>query len=57
MALEQPLVIAALEGTFSHAAAAKHFGTAPTLKPCPTIDEVFRQVEAGTANYAVVPVV
>lgn len=59
MALEQPLVIAFLgpEGTFSHAAAAKHFGTAPTFEPCPTIDEVFRQVEAGTANYAVVPVV
>ena len=59
MALEQPLVIAFLgpEGTFSHAAAAKHFGTAPTFEPCPTIDEVFRQVEAGTADYAVVPVV
>jgi chorismate mutase / prephenate dehydratase len=59
MALEQPLVIAFLgpEGTFSHAAAAKHFGTAPTFEPHPTIDEVFRVVEAGTANYAVVPVV
>jgi chorismate mutase / prephenate dehydratase len=59
MALEQPLVIAYLgpEGTFSHAAAAKHFGTAPTFEPCPTIDEAFRQVEAKTADYAVVPVV
>ncbi len=59
MALEQPLVIAFLgpEGTFSHAAAAKHFGSAPTFEPHPTIDEVFRVVEAGTANYAVVPVV
>jgi chorismate mutase / prephenate dehydratase len=59
MALEQPLVIAFLgpEGTFSHAAAAKHFGTAPTFEPHPTIDEVFRVVEAGTASYAVVPVV
>ena len=59
MALEQPLVIAFLgpEGTFSHAAAAKHFGAAPTFEPCPTIDEAFRQVEAKTADYAVVPVV
>lgn len=59
MALEQPLVIAFLgpEGTFSHAAASKHFGTAPTFEPCPTIDEAFRQVEAKTADYAVVPVV
>ena len=59
MALEQPLVIAFLgpEGTFSHAAAAKHFGTAPSFEPCPTIDEAFRQVEAKTADYAVVPVV
>ncbi len=59
MALEQPLAIAFLgpEGTFSHAAAAKHFGTAPTFESCPTIDEAFRQVEAKTADYAVVPVV
>lgn len=59
MALEQPLVIAFLgpEGTFSHAAAAKHFGAAPMFEPCPTIDEAFRQVEAKTADYAVVPVV
>jgi chorismate mutase / prephenate dehydratase len=59
MALEQPLVIAFLgpEGTFSHAAASKHFGAAPTFEPCPTIDEAFRQVEAKTADYAVVPVV
>ena len=59
MALEQPLVIAFLGPRHvpAHAAAIKHFGTAPTFEPCPTIDEVFRQVEAGTANYAVVPVV
>ena len=59
MALEQPLVIAFLgpEGTFSHAASIKHFGSAPTFEPCPTIDEAFRMVEATTADYAVVPVV
>ncbi len=59
MALEQPLTVAYLgpEGTFSHAAASKHFGSAPRFEPCPTIDEAFRAVEAGTANYAVVPVV
>jgi len=59
MALEQPLVVAYLgpEGTFSHAAAIKHFGSAPRFEPCPTIDEAFRSVEAATAHYAVVPVV
>ena len=59
MALEQPLVIAFLgpDGTFSHAASVKHFGSAPTFEPCPTIDEAFRMVEATTADYAVVPVV
>ncbi|MFN3630985.1 MAG: prephenate dehydratase [Casimicrobiaceae bacterium] len=59
MALEQPLTIAYLgpEGTYSHAAASKHFGSAPRFEPCPTIDEVFRSVEAGTAHFGVVPVV
>ncbi|MCS6997001.1 MAG: prephenate dehydratase [Casimicrobiaceae bacterium] len=59
LALEQALTIAYLgpEGTYSHAAAVKHFGSAPRYEPCPTIDEAFRAVEAGHAHYAVVPVV
>jgi chorismate mutase/prephenate dehydratase len=58
LALEQPLNIAYLgpAGTFSESAARKHFGSAPTLTACPGIDDVFRAVEAGNADYAVVPV-
>jgi len=58
LALEQALRIAYLgpEGTFSETAAQKHFGSAPNLTPCATIDEAFRAVEAGNADYAVVPV-
>jgi chorismate mutase/prephenate dehydratase len=58
MALEQPLRIAYLgpAGTFSHAAVAKHFGRFVQAEPCATIDEVFRSVESGQTDYAVVPV-
>ena len=58
LALEQPLTIAYLgpEGTFSQTAAHKHFGAAPNFVPCAAIDDVFRAVEAGNADYAVVPV-
>ena len=58
MALESPLRIAYLgpEGTFSQAAALKAFGSSASTLPHATIDEVFRTVEAGQADYAVVPV-
>lgn len=58
LALEQPLTVAFLGpiGTFSESAARRHFGSAPTLLPLPTIDDVFRAVEAGNAAYGVVPV-
>jgi chorismate mutase/prephenate dehydratase len=58
LALEHPLNVAYLgpEGTFSQSAAVKHFGHAAKLQPCVSIDEIFRQVEAGSADYAVVPV-
>ena len=58
LALEQPLRIAYLgpAGTFTEAAAHKHFGSAPGFSPCATIDEVFRAVEAENADYGVVPV-
>lgn len=58
LALEQPLHIAYLgpAGTFSETAARRHFGGAPELMPCAGIDEAFRAVEAGNADYAVVPV-
>ena len=57
-ALEEPLRIAYLgpAGTFSHAAVTKHFGSFVDAVPLPTFDEVFRAVESGQADYAVVPV-
>ena len=58
LALEQPLRIAYFgpEGTFTESAAKKHFGSAPLFSATATIDEVFRAVEAGHADYGVVPV-
>ncbi|MCI0504716.1 MAG: prephenate dehydratase [Gammaproteobacteria bacterium] len=58
LALEQPLTIAYLgpEGTFTQAAALKHFGHSVTTLPLGAIDEVFREVESGSAQYGVVPV-
>jgi chorismate mutase/prephenate dehydratase len=57
-ALEQPLNIAYLgpRGTFSEAAAIKHFGHATQGLACASIDEVFRAVERGEAHYGVAPV-
>jgi chorismate mutase/prephenate dehydratase len=57
-ALEQPLTVAYLgpQGTFSEAAAVKHFGHATTGLPCANIDEVFRSVERGEAAFGVAPV-
>ncbi|MBL8471219.1 MAG: prephenate dehydratase [Rhodocyclaceae bacterium] len=58
MALEQPLRVAYLgpAGTFSQIAARRHFGSAPELVPVATIDDCFREVEAGHCHYCVVPV-
>lgn len=58
LALEEPLKVAYLgpAGTFSESAARKHFGSAPTLVPTASIDDVFRAVEAGNVDYGVVPV-
>ncbi len=44
------------EGTFSQEAVLKHFGHAVNGAPQAAIDEVFREVEAGSADYGVVPV-
>jgi chorismate mutase/prephenate dehydratase len=58
LALEKPLTVAYFgpAGTFTHAAARKHFGGAVTLVPVPTIDEVVRVVEARGADFGVVPI-
>jgi chorismate mutase/prephenate dehydratase len=58
LALEQPLKVAYLgpRGTFTQAAAIKHFGHAAETVDCASIDDVFRKVGAGMVDYAVVPV-
>jgi chorismate mutase / prephenate dehydratase len=57
-ALEKELSVAFLGplGTFSEEAANKQFGGLSAPIQCSSIDEVFRQVESGKANYGVVPV-
>jgi len=56
-ALQKPLAVAYLgpEGTFTESAAFKHFGHAIDALPVGSINGVFRQVEAGAADYGVVP--
>lgn len=58
LALEQPMKIAFLgpEGTFTQAAALKHFGHSVKTVPFSSIDEVFREVDADSCHYGVVPV-
>ncbi len=58
LALESPLRIAFLgpAGTFTQEAALKHFGHAVQTLALGSIDEVFREVEAGAAHFGVVPI-
>ncbi|MES1926908.1 prephenate dehydratase [Salinisphaera sp. T31B1] len=58
LALESPLKVAYLgpEGTYTQAAVYKHFGHAVNALPMAAIDEIFREVEAGNADFGVVPV-
>ena len=58
LALEKKLSVAYLgpAGTFSEAAAVKHFGHAAETIACDSIDQVFRSAEAGETDYCVVPV-
>ncbi len=57
-ALELPMSVAFLgpQGTYTEAAARKHFGHGVTTAPLGTIDAVFREVAAGASDYGVVPV-
>ena len=57
-ALEDGICVAFLgpQGTFSEEAAIRQFGSQAQLKACASIDDVFRQVEAGAVHYGVVPV-
>jgi chorismate mutase/prephenate dehydratase len=58
LALEQPLEVAFLgpEGTFTQAAALKHFGHSVHTVSMNSIPDVFCEVESGACQYGVVPV-
>jgi len=58
LAQEEPLKIGFLgpEGTFSQAAVYKHFGHSARALALSSIDEVFHEVEAGHADFGVVPI-
>ncbi len=58
LALQMPIRVAYLgpAGTFTQAAAFKHFGHGIESRPLGAIDEIFREVESGEAQFGVVPV-
>jgi chorismate mutase/prephenate dehydratase len=58
LAQQEPLKIGYLgpEGTFSEQAMRKHFGRSAHGLPLASIEEVFQEVEAGHADFGVVPV-
>ncbi len=58
LAQEEPLKVAFLgpEGTFSQSAVHKHFGHSVRALAVGSIDEVFHEVEAGHADFGVVPI-
>ncbi len=57
LALEQRLSVAFLgpAGTFTQAAAVKHFGHGVRTVPLGDIGDIFREVEAGSCHHGVVP--
>lgn len=58
LAQQEPLKIGYLgpEGTFSQQAVLKHFGRSALGLPMASIEEVFQEVESGSADFGVVPV-
>ncbi|MFY2764913.1 prephenate dehydratase [Arenimonas sp. MALMAid1274] len=58
LAQQEPLKVGYLgpEGTFSQQALHKHFGHSAQGLPLASIEEVFQEVEAGHADFGVVPV-
>ncbi|MGA8261697.1 MAG: prephenate dehydratase [Arenicellales bacterium] len=58
LAVEAPVKVGYLgpEGTYTHGAALKHFGSSVTTAAQATIEDVFRAVETGEIDYGVVPV-
>lgn len=58
LAQEEPLKVGYLgpEGTFTQAAVLTHFGHSVRGLPLATIEEVFHEVESGSADFGVVPI-
>lgn len=58
LAQQEPLKVAFLgpEGTFTQTAVLTHFGHSVRGLPLASIDEVFHEVEAGSADFGVVPI-
>ena len=58
LAQQEPLKVGFLgpEGTFSQQAVLKHFGHSVRALPLASIDEVFDEVQAGHADFGVVPI-
>lgn len=58
LSLEEPLKVAYLgpEGTFTHLAAQRHFGSGAEYLPALSIKAVFDGVEGGKADYGLVPI-
>ena len=58
LAQQEPLKVAFLgpEGTFTQAAVLTHFGHSVRALPLVSIDEVFHEVEAGSADFGIVPI-
>ena len=57
-ALERSAVVAYLgpEGTYSEHAVILQFGRSVERRPCATIDEIFREVEATSSDFGVIPI-
>lgn len=58
LAQQEPLKVGYLgpEGTFTQGAVLKHFGHSVRALPLPSIAEVFTEVQAGAADFGVVPI-
>lgn len=58
LAQQDPLNVAFLgpDGTFTHAAVTRQFGHSVRALAFPTIEDVFREVESGNADFGVVPI-
>jgi chorismate mutase / prephenate dehydratase len=58
LSLQQPIKIAYLgpEGSYSQAAIFKHFGEETMTVPAPSIERIFREIEAENVTYGVVPI-